>query len=111
MTAALQLHRHPFFYTLAKLKAKREVKQQVPSYDLRKEAMDACDNATIDLAAAQVEHKEAFTAALSATVGSGPLTALGDGSIIKAIVAFFESPTGQAIIATLVKLLLAAIGL
>jgi hypothetical protein len=37
--------------------------------------------------------------------------AFGDGSIIQAILEWFKSPQGQAVIAALIKILLAALGL
>lgn len=40
-----------------------------------------------------------------------PTRAIGDGSIINAVLDWFRSPEGQAVIAALVKLLLAALGL
>lgn len=40
-----------------------------------------------------------------------PVGAIGDGTIIQAIVDWFKSPQGQALIAALIKVLLAALGI
>lgn len=54
-------------------------------------------------------HGAAYDVAVS--LGMKPVIgAIGDGSIIAAIVAFFQSPQGQALMAALIKLLLGLIG-
>lgn len=64
-------------------------------------------------AAALVDTNKLVQAAKNASVAlpAAVVGTLGDGHILKEIIAWFESPTGQAVIAALVKLLLLALGL
>jgi hypothetical protein len=83
--------RHPFFYALARRQAARQVK----GYRLR-DVNDVLSDVTDDVIDAEI-----VALNLPPMVG-----AIGDGSIIQAILDFFKSPEGQALIAALVKMLL-----
>lgn len=83
----------PFFYAVARVKARKELHIAGHSRSEVNRIMDGCDNDIIDAAVQE----------------SGVKLAIGDGPIIAAILAFFESAQGQALIAALVKLLLSVL--
>lgn len=57
------------------------------------------------------EDSVAMAAQISKTdLSAMPVGQLGDGTIIQAIIAFFQSPTGQALIAALVQMLIHLLG-
>lgn len=82
---------HPAFYAMARVHARRALREQGKSFSEINEAMNLTDNDLIDSVADDVPPM----------VGS-----IGDGKIIQAIIDFFKSPQGQAIIAALVKMIL-----
>lgn len=92
------------FYPLVRLAARRELRSQGKSLRETRELLDAATDDLIDTATAAVEAAAQVPGEFR--LGAGKLGAIGDGSIIKAIMDFLASPTGQAIIAMLLKLLL-----
>lgn len=90
--------RGPVFRTMIRVRAKRELRRLGYSRVDVAEMMDDCDDDAID------------TAATSAAVAIPPTTgAIGDGSIIAAIVEFLKSEQGQALIKALIALLIGLI--
>lgn len=88
------------YYVGARLAARRELRKQGLSNDKIQAAIDACTDEVIDLAA-----EDAKVGAVVELPG-----AIGDGTILQKIIDFFNSPTGQALMAALIKLLLSFIG-
>lgn len=90
--------RGPAFYALTRLACRRELRRQGHSFSEITELLDAADDDVID------------AAAVSATVEIPPTTgAIGDGTIIRAIVDFLRSEQGQALIRALIALLMGLI--
>jgi len=67
--------------------------------------MDACDSDLMDAAVAQSGQADALAAAEANAAASGGTFA----TIVAAIIAFLQSPQGQALIAALIKLLIASL--
>lgn len=85
----------PVFYLFARTKARQALRAKGYSFRQINSAMDELDDDSIDVVAEDSK----------ITVG-----AIGDGSIIAAIIAFFQSEQGQALIKALVEMLIALIG-
>jgi hypothetical protein len=100
-------------YPLARLHARQALVRQ-EGLVKGSRAMAGWDPDLVDVAAAQAASADPAVAAampaLGAAEAAGTAGALGDGTIIQAILDFFKSPQGQAVIAALVKLLLTALG-
>ena len=67
-------------------------------------------NAVIDAAIPDAETASGTKVPATWSVTKGKGGALGDGTILNAIIAFFQSPQGQALINTLIQLLIHALG-
>lgn len=90
--------RGPVFRTMIRVRASRGLRRLGYSHVEVAEMMDDCDDDVID------------AAAVSAAVTIPPTTgAIGDGSIIAAIVEFLKSEQGQALIKALIALLIGLI--
>lgn len=85
---------HPVFYELTRLRARVELRRMGYKRDEVNSIMDGATDSAIDLAAI--------------TAGSTlpTMTAIGDGTILQAIIDFLKSPAGQQLIAALIALLL-----
>ena len=92
---------HPFAMRRARAEAAFELQQRGERARTANHMVASLDDDDIQAAAANDPEYVAAMAAVGDKVG-----AFGDGSIIAAIVAFFKSAQGQAIIAALVKLIL-----
>lgn len=94
------------FTALHVLEAKRQARKAL-------QPVPGLTRAQARRAVALVDSDKLTEAATKAGVALPPAVvgAFGDGHILQAIVAWFESPTGQAVIAALVKILLLALGL
>lgn len=84
---------HPFYYMRVRLATRAKLREQ--GYRPR-EIDDLLDGATSDV----IDHAATLASAEPPKMG-----AIGDGSILAAIIAFIQSPAGQALIAALLKLL------
>lgn len=89
---------HPLFYGVVKLRARRELLEQGYGRSEVRALMVLCDDARVDEAVAS-------SGASVPQVAS----AIGDGSIIKAIMEFLQSEAGQALIKALLALLMSLI--
>ena len=92
----------PAFYALARLQARAALRRQGHGFFRISEIMEAAEDDLIDVAAEE--------AGVTAEQAGAVTVALGDGKIIDAILGFFRSEQGQALIAALIKLLLGFIG-
>lgn len=105
---------HRFFYSLCKPALRFKAHREGVAHDIISQMIDACDTNIIDIAITRASEENpdlpAAIAALS-VVPDGKMGAIGDGHIIKAIIAFFQTPLGKALLSILMALLLALIGL
>jgi hypothetical protein len=88
------------FYNLVKLKLSVGLRKAGKSRDVTQGAIDALQTSTIDQAA--VDNK--------VTVPVFPTATAPSGTLLAEIIAFLGSPEGQALIAALIQMLIAAIG-
>lgn len=101
--------RHRFFYTLTELNTRLEFRAQGKRRDEIGDLMDGFNQDLVDLAAAKAEAKTGASvdAALSAAPAAGipAVGTLGDGHILAAIEAFFQSDLGKMVLQILMTLL------
>lgn len=97
---------HPFLYTLARVGARRQVRAMGHRLSTVNEALSEIGNDAID---AEMDAHGVTFEVLASYAPSGMVGGFGDGSIIAAIIEFFKSPRGQAIIDAIVKMILALI--
>lgn len=83
-------------HPLLKIQVRNGLRRQGKSFSEINSIMDGWDDGLPDIAASMLpgEHQ-------AAAVG-----AIGDGTLIQALIEFLKSPAGQALIAMLIKLLL-----
>lgn len=87
------------FYVLTRLALRNHMRRMGYSREDINHAVDGASNDMIDTA---IDHGGVSFAAHAA----GPVGAIGDGTILKAIADFLASPAGQALIQILLSLLL-----
>jgi len=93
---------HPLLTFYAKVHARRELSKEGYSRRQINDVMGQVDGEAIDAAAA--------LAGPETESEVGKVSAIGDGTILAAIMAFLQSPQGQALIAALMKMLLGLLG-
>lgn len=106
--------RHPMFYTHARLGLRRAMREKGYSRVEIRDAIDAAMDEVVDSACstAGADPTVGTAAALMTDVkamlstAGGSVTGIGDGHIIEAIIAFFKTPLGQAIIQILMMLVM-----
>lgn len=92
------MRRGPLFNTRLRLAARAELRSRGYSFGEINDIVWAADDDVIDAAIEQAE--------LDAPGVKAALGALGDGTIIQAIIDFLKSPAGQALLQALIALLL-----
>lgn len=93
---------HPFFYAYAKRVARNQVMGMGHNRSVVDDALNDISEDTID-----TEMQSMGLASLQSPDSSGKF---GAGTFIQAIIDFFKSSQGQALIASLIKMILALIG-
>lgn len=108
---------HRETYTQARIRTRQALRQHFGPLRVGQvaRAMDDWDDKLVDSAVSllSTDAPDASTAAVACFTGAsvaapspGTVGAIGDGTIVKAILDFFKSPQGQQIIDAIVKLLL-----
>ena len=96
------------FYAITEIETRRKLRKSGHGLAETNELMNGFNSGIVDAAATQIAPIPDFGATVP-VVPTGNTGAIGDGSILKAVEAFFASPLGQTLIQMLETLLLGLI--
>lgn len=97
---------HPFFHLQTRIETRFALKRAGYSFSQVNDAIEILDPDTIEMYASAAGIAIPDFAAQTAEGATGKI---GDGSILAAIIAFFKSPQGQALLAFIMKMLISLI--